>query len=209
MNSYNNRLSGILLFIFVVLSIEIQGQVHSGESFPMWQEGYLDIHHINTGKGDATFLILPDGTNMLIDAGGNVLPPEPRETPPRPDGSRSPGEWIARYIHHILQAGDDTKIDYVMVTHFDNDHMGGYHDELPQSNLGPYRLSGISDVGDRIPFGKVVDRAWPSYDWPRPLTKEHIVNYRSFLDWQVANKGIKAERFIPGSNVQFTLVHQP
>lgn len=209
MKSYKNRLSGILLIVFAVLHIELQAQVPPGESFPMWQEGCLDIHHINTGKGDATFLILPDGTTMIIDAGEHFRPPGPRETPPRPDGSRSPGEWIARYIRHMLQASDDIKIDYVMVTHFDTDHMGGYHDELPQSNLGPYRLSGITDVGNRILFGKVVDRGWPGYDWPRPLTHEHVANYRSFLEWQIANKGMKVERFIPGSNEQFKLVHQP
>jgi hypothetical protein len=27
-----------------------------------WTPGTLDIHHVNTGKGDATLLILPDGT---------------------------------------------------------------------------------------------------------------------------------------------------
>ena len=25
-----------------------------------WHEGYLDIHQISTGRGNATFMILPD-----------------------------------------------------------------------------------------------------------------------------------------------------
>ena len=35
----------------------------------VWQTGYLDIHHIATDRGDATFVIAPDGTTLLIDAG--------------------------------------------------------------------------------------------------------------------------------------------
>ena len=37
-----------------------------------WQEGFLDIHHINTGAGDSTFFVFPDGTTMLLDAGALV-----------------------------------------------------------------------------------------------------------------------------------------
>ncbi|MDR0844026.1 MAG: twin-arginine translocation signal domain-containing protein, partial [Tannerella sp.] len=36
---------------------------------PDWQDGFLDIHHICTGRGESTFIIAPDGTTMLIDAG--------------------------------------------------------------------------------------------------------------------------------------------
>ena len=39
------------------------------ETLPEWQEGYLDIHHINTGRGNCSFMILPDGTTMLADVG--------------------------------------------------------------------------------------------------------------------------------------------
>jgi len=39
-----------------------------GEPLPAWQEGHLDIHHINTGRGAAAFYIFPDGTTLLVDA---------------------------------------------------------------------------------------------------------------------------------------------
>ncbi len=29
----------------------------------------LDLHHINTGSGNAAFYIFPDGTTFLVDAG--------------------------------------------------------------------------------------------------------------------------------------------
>ncbi|MDD2726949.1 MAG: hypothetical protein PHO17_06555, partial [Proteiniphilum sp.] len=34
-----------------------------------WRKGYLDIHFISTGRGNASFILMPDGTTMLIDAG--------------------------------------------------------------------------------------------------------------------------------------------
>lgn len=36
-----------------------------GQPIAVWREGQLDIHHISTGQGNATFAMLPDG----IDAG--------------------------------------------------------------------------------------------------------------------------------------------
>jgi hypothetical protein len=73
-----------------------------GQSLPFWQPGYLDIHHINTGRGNAAFCILPDGTNLLVDA-GELDPTEPRttsarNTPMHPDDSKHAFEWIADYI---------------------------------------------------------------------------------------------------------------
>src|SRR5512139_3295356 len=40
-----------------------------GQPFPAWQPGYLDLHHINTGRGNSAFYVLPDGTTILFDAG--------------------------------------------------------------------------------------------------------------------------------------------
>ena len=36
------------------------------EYLPKWQEGYMDIHTIATGRGDATFLISPNGLERLF-----------------------------------------------------------------------------------------------------------------------------------------------
>ena len=45
-----------------------------GSPLPPWQTGTLDIHVINTGRGDAALLILPDGTTMQFDAGDGGAP---------------------------------------------------------------------------------------------------------------------------------------
>src|SRR5207344_1055268 len=78
-----------------------------GDALAPWSRGALDIHHINTGRGNATLFVLPDGTTLLVDAGDGGNPP-PRGTPPRPDASRPPAEWIARY----LRAMGVSAIDY-------------------------------------------------------------------------------------------------
>ncbi|MBR5906152.1 MAG: hypothetical protein IKZ51_06835 [Bacteroidales bacterium] len=41
-----------------------------GEPLPLWQDGYLDIHSINGGRGESFYYIMPDGTTMLVDAAG-------------------------------------------------------------------------------------------------------------------------------------------
>src|SRR5690606_1101885 len=90
---------GLLLFLlWGVLGLQFSLAQQVGDRLTDWQEGYLDIHHINTGKGESAFFIFPDGTTALVDAGDHARPPGPREVPARPDDSRMPGEWIARYI---------------------------------------------------------------------------------------------------------------
>lgn len=57
---------------------------------------------INTGRGNSAYYLVPDGTNMLFDAGEEDVT-DPRTTSERnsaihPDGSQRPYEWIAYYI---------------------------------------------------------------------------------------------------------------
>jgi len=65
-----------MMFSLALSVITLSGlaQVKVGDTLPSWSEGYLDIHHINTGKGEAAFFMLPDGTTMLVDAGATALP---------------------------------------------------------------------------------------------------------------------------------------
>src|SRR5690242_13678841 len=107
------------LFLCSFLSLAQQ----PGQPLPPWTPGTLDIHQINTGRGNAAFLIFPDGTTMLLDAGDGGNTP-PRGTTPKPDASRTPAEWITRYIRHMLPHEPDPTLDYGYLTHFHDDHMG-------------------------------------------------------------------------------------
>jgi len=176
-----------------------------GEVFPAWSPGTLDIHHISTGRGNSTLFILPDGTSLLVDAGtlGRITV---RHAPPRPDDSRTPGDWIARYIGHMLSK---PRLDYAMLTHFHGDHMGQVTSTTAAGKSGKYLLTGITEVGDRIPIRKMLDRGWPDYDYPEPLEDASMKNYRAFLDYQIAREEMRVERFQPGRKDQITLVKSP
>ena len=184
------------------------GQGREGEVLPQWKEGYLDIHHINTGKGEASFFILPDGTTMLVDAGATARE-KPRVTDAKPDDSRSPGEWIIRYIRHMMQPVPQKKLNYLFLTHFHDDHMGSVNNSSKKSETGDYLLSGITEVGDAIPFGKMVDRGYPDYNYPTEMRSQNMQNYIRFVKWHTAKNGVLAEPFQVGSARQFALAYQP
>ena len=175
---------------FLFCSATALSQVKVGDVFPDWSEGYLDIHHINTGKGECAFFILPDGTTMLVDAGASRR--TERVTPAKPDDSRTPGQWIVRYISQMMRPFPQKKLDYVMLTHFHDDHIGA-----------------VAEVAEHIPFDKIVDRNWPDYDYPFPLVQDIVQNYIKFVKQKISQRGVVAEQFRAGANDQFKLVRRP
>lgn len=174
--------------------------------FEPWSPGRLDIHQISTGRGNATFAILPDGTTLLIDAGdaGDAVP----EAPPVPDGRHRPGQWIARYIRHFLGENTPPRIDIALITHFHSDHMGFAGPGSPLSKTGAYRLAGISDVAEEIPLRRLIDRGWPDYNYPKPQKGEAWEQYRAFLAHGLEH-GMQIEKTRPGSADQLKLVREP
>lgn len=201
----------ISFFLFVIFlsarNQSLKGQLITGDIFPSWSQGYLDIHHINTGKGESVFIIMPDGTTMLVDAGATTRP-KPRVTDQRPDDSKTPGEWISRYILHMMKDLPSKKLDYILLTHFDGDHIGDYFPEAKTSKSGKFRLTGITEVGEYIPFKKLIDRGWPDYNFPFPMENEKMFNYRQFLKWHIEENKSVVEKFVAGQNSQFTLVNE-
>lgn len=165
----------------------------AGEKLPPPLAGGMDIHHINTGEGNAAFFILPDGTTMLFDCGDgrDIKRPPNYKAPPRPDGSRSPAEWIARYMERF-HPGPEKVLDYLVVSHFHSDHMGA-----------------VPDLAQRIEIGTMVDRGWPDYDTASPFTGELADRYRAALADQIERHGAKAERFKAGVADQIVLRKEP
>ena len=64
-----------LVLAFVANSLGQSGPFRHGDVLPAWVPGTLDIHQIVTGRGNAAFMMFPDGTTLLLDAGdaGGVL----------------------------------------------------------------------------------------------------------------------------------------
>lgn len=97
-----NRL--IALILSAVMLISWWTVYQSADAAGTRQEcGRVEVHYIDVGQGDAT-LILSDGHAMLIDAGNN-----------------SKGTAVQNY----LQKQGVKKLDYVIGTHPDADHIGG------------------------------------------------------------------------------------
>ena len=151
-----------------------------GSRLSPWVPGQLDIHHISTGRGNATFIALPDASTLLIDAGAINAGLETSFSP-RPDGSRRPGQWVARYVQRRLLEMKRTQLDYLLVSHFHPDHIGDVGDFNPISSGGQYHLTGVSDVAAAIHIDKVIDRAFPNYDYPQTWKTRWAENYFSFI----------------------------
>ncbi len=170
------------------------------QPFDPWQPGFLDIHHISTGRGNSVLAIAPDGTSIMVDAGAVKGPLEPMG-PARPDATRRPGEWIARYAQHHLRTAPKQQLDYFLLTHFHGDHMGDLTPGCPASTHGDYRLTGVTDVAEFLPIRTLIDRAYPTYDYPAPTTYDATLNYIRFVR-AIDHHGTTVERFAVGSAMQ-------
>ena len=203
----NKSLVGVGLAAFLVSASAASGQTTG--TLPPWTPGTMDIHHLATGQGNSTFFVLPDGTTMLLDAGEPNPPGRAPIATPYPDASRSAGEWIARYVTGMTPTGREPEIDYALVTHFHADHMGFISDQSPSSAGGDYQLAGITDVAERVPIGRVIDRGWPDYDYPEPVDNPSVDNYRRFLESRQGAGELTVERFAVGRSDQVRLLRDP
>ncbi len=68
----------------------------------------LKVHFIDIGQGDSILVELPDNKLMLVDAGPN-------------SGEKN----LLLYLNNFFEKRDNKKIDYFIVTHQDEDHIGG------------------------------------------------------------------------------------
>lgn len=184
-----------LLIVAAFAATTVHSQTLSG-----WKEGYLDIHHINTGRGDCTFCILPDGTTLLIDAGENARTGE-RVVAPKPDNTRRAGEWIADYISSFIPEGK-SYIDYYLLTHHHTDHIGGLF--RVKDETGSYYLTGVSDVYRRLPAHTIVDRG--NRLFMPPASDSCFANYNLFMR-SISGK-VKHETFEVGNDEQFKLCYR-
>lgn len=182
----------------------------AAETLQPWSKGFLDIHHISTGRGSCAFLLGPDGTTFMVDCGSIVLHPDTAQyiISPKPDGSRRPAEWVARYVERQMKHTGRVAIDSFISTHFHSDHFGDIGPDSPKSKFGNYQLGGISDLAETVPVHRVLDRGYPDYAYPVPADEPQQLNYRAFVN-SLIQRGGTAERFHPGSATQLRLLREP
>jgi competence protein ComEC len=93
-------------------------------------DGRLRIDFLDVGQGDAALITMPDGTTLLVDGGGR-----PRFRAAR----RSAGEAIETFERDTRSIGERVvseylwwrgldRVDYILATHADADHIDGLKD---------------------------------------------------------------------------------
>ncbi len=102
---------------------------------PMPESGQLVVHYIDVGQGDCIYIAFPDGTDMLIDCGSQ--------------GGSSKYQTSA--LNCLKALNPDGKIDRVMATHSDTDHIS-YLDEV----LSEFQVNYIYMPNIRPKSGKSV-----------------------------------------------------
>ncbi len=114
------------------------------------------LHFINVGQGDATFIELPDGKTVLIDAGTSEF-----------------GESVVEYISSLGY----TKLDCVIATHADSDHVGGLDDVLTAFEVHyifrPFVIArNTNPIDDLTTLGLTENQ----------ITYDDNVEYKSFIE---------------------------
>ena len=94
---------------------------------PMPESGQLVVHYIDVGQGDCIYIAFPDGTDMLIDCGSQ--------------GGSSKYQTSA--LNCLKALNPDGKIDRVMATHSDTDHISYLDEVLSEFQVGNVYMPNI------------------------------------------------------------------
>lgn len=196
-----------------------------GDEITPWVEGCFDIHFINTQMGECTFLIFPDGTQMLIDAAGSLLETRDGSAPnigirkrwdPTKDSSFNCNKFIENYLRKCMAWTGNDCLDYALVTHLHNDHYGAHLGQPVSPNSPTFKQQSMVYIMDNFKIGKLMDRAYPDYNYPfdmskvyKPTDDHSVCNWMTAVKWHVANKGLKVEKVQAGSGTQVAAVRNP
>lgn len=94
---------------------------------PMPESGQLVVHYIDVGQGDCIYVAFPDGTDMLIDCGSE----------------KGRKEYETSAISDLKELNPDGKIDRVMATHSDTDHISYLDEVLSEFQVGNVYMPNI------------------------------------------------------------------
>ncbi len=176
------RLLKTAAFIFVTTTFIVVAHPFSAGR----ADGRLRVDFLDVGQGDAALVTMPDGSTLLVDCGGRPGFRAPRAAGDEgevfePD-TRGVGDAV---VSEYLWWRGRARVDYVLATHADADHVQGLNDVLrnfrvaaalvgraPRGDKEFARFAetaGATGVpvhlvarGDRLRFGAVtVDVLWP------------------------------------------------
>ena len=133
----------------------------------------LFVYFIDVEGGQATLIVTPAGESLLIDTGWDGF-----------DG---------RDANRIVAAAKDaglTKIDYVLITHYHSDHVGG-----------------VTQLAARIPIGSFIDHGENSAPQDQPTLTGWNAYQKLLAEKHYKRITVKPGDVLPIHGAQFTIVN--
>jgi competence protein ComEC len=129
-------------------------QLSCASTAPMAADAPLKVDLIDVDGGGALLFVTPEGQSLLVDTGWRPGSPNPP-----PGATFAPNSTSAERIKAAAARHGITRLDYVMITHYHGDHMGGFWSLL-----------------EAMPVGAVIDHG--ENREVRPATQD---NYEAYL----------------------------
>src|SRR5215469_811933 len=167
-------------------------------------EGTLKVVSLDMEGGGGTLFVTPEGTSLLIDtgwfAGVGLLP--------SPDGAQNSADRIVAAAKKLGLS----KIDYLVITHYHMDHVGGVPDLVKRMPVGTFIDHGPNV--EHLNPGETVDPALaagaPDVLYPKYLEaiKGHkhivakpgqVIRIGSMTDTIVSSNGVTLSKPLPGA----------
>ena len=126
------------------------------EDFYAQGSGNAVVHFIDIGQGDAIFIQLPDDKTVLIDSG---------------DLNNDNNSKLVNYISEL----GVSKIDYLVATHADADHIGGMEDVFYNFDVCKVYRPYVKYSGDKYDFKSTYNKGSENY-------MQDSVTYGKFLE---------------------------
>ena len=95
------KLKKILYITIIIVLIIVLFQI---------KNNYLEIYFVDVGQGDCTLIKTPKEKSILVDGG---------------DGNSEKYDYGKKVVLPYLLDRKISKLDYIIISHFDSDHVGG------------------------------------------------------------------------------------
>ena len=167
-------------------------------------EGTLKVVSVDVEGGGGTLFVTPDGRSLLIDTGW----PSNYGLLPSPDGARNSADRIVAAAKKLGLS----KIDYLIITHYHMDHVGGVVDLVKQMPVGTFIDHGpnVEHLPPGVKDDPQLPGGAPDILYPKYLEaikgSKHIVakpgqviRIGSMTDTIVSSDGVVLSKPLPGA----------
>ncbi len=167
-------------------------------------EGTLKLVSIDVEGGGGTLFVTPEGKSLLIDTGW----PSGAGLLPSPDGAKDSADRVVAAAKKLGLS----KIDYLIITHYHMDHVGGVQDLVKRIPVDTFIDHGPNAEhlapGEKVPpdlAGGAPDQLYPKY---LETIKGHkhivahagqVIQIGSMTDTIVASDGVVLSKPLPGA----------